>query len=249
MRAILTYHSLDDSGSPVSVAPDAFRQHVRWLATGPVRVVGLSALLQDDQPGDAVAITFDDAFANFASLGAPVLREHGLGATIFAVSDHVGGTNTWGGRLDARVPALPLCDWDTLGRLSAAGFEVAAHSRHHGDLTVCDTTAIEDEIGGSCERIRRELGVAVTSFCYPYGRVNARAVEVVRRHVARAVTTELRALSPRDDAHLLPRIDMYYLRDAGRLEAWGSAGFHRRLWLRRRARRVRALMARGNGRA
>ena len=38
MRAILTYHSIDESGSPISVDPDAFRRHVRWLASGRVRV-------------------------------------------------------------------------------------------------------------------------------------------------------------------------------------------------------------------
>ncbi|HET6680150.1 MAG TPA: polysaccharide deacetylase family protein [Gemmatimonadaceae bacterium] len=249
MRAILTYHSLDDSGSPVSIAPDVFRQHVRWLAAGPVRVVALTTLLHDDEPGDAVAITFDDAFANFATLGAPVLREHGMRATIFAVSDHVGGTNAWNGLHDERVPTLPLCDWDSLGALSASGFEIASHTRRHADLSTLDVAAIEDEIGGSCERIRGELGVAVSSFCYPYGGVNAGVADVARRHVALAVTTELRTLGARDDVHLLPRIDMYYLRDAGRLEAWGSAAFRRRLWLRGRARGLRALMARGNGRA
>ena len=30
MRAILTYHSIDASGSPISCAPDAFGRHVSW---------------------------------------------------------------------------------------------------------------------------------------------------------------------------------------------------------------------------
>ncbi|TFG50637.1 MAG: polysaccharide deacetylase, partial [Gemmatimonadales bacterium] len=45
MRAILTYHSIDDSGSPISVAPEQFRAHVRWLQSGVIRVVPLAELL------------------------------------------------------------------------------------------------------------------------------------------------------------------------------------------------------------
>jgi hypothetical protein len=37
---------------------------------------------------------------------------------------------------------------------------------------------------------------------------------------------------------------MYYLRTAGALEAWGSAAFRQRLWLRARGRSVRRLMER-----
>ena len=44
MKAILTYHSVDDSGSAVSVSPDAFRRHVRWLASERVRVVTVPQL-------------------------------------------------------------------------------------------------------------------------------------------------------------------------------------------------------------
>jgi peptidoglycan/xylan/chitin deacetylase (PgdA/CDA1 family) len=242
MRAILTYHSLDDSGSPISVAPRVFRDQVRWLATGPVRVLGLAELLRDDGPGDAVAITFDDGFANLAAVGAPALQEHGLGATVFAVSEHVGGTNAWGGRTDPRVPTLPLCNWATLGTLAASGFEIGAHTRHHSDLTTCSTAAIEDEIAGSCSRLREELGLPIRSFAYPYGSTDDRVADVAGRHVALAVTTELRPLGAHDDAHRLPRIDMYYLREAGMLEAWGTTRFRRRLWIRARARRMRALV-------
>ena len=38
MRAVLTYHSIDDSGSPISVRRDAFQRHVKWLASGQVAV-------------------------------------------------------------------------------------------------------------------------------------------------------------------------------------------------------------------
>ena len=33
-RAILTYHSIDESGSVVSVSPSRFQQHVKWIRFG-----------------------------------------------------------------------------------------------------------------------------------------------------------------------------------------------------------------------
>jgi peptidoglycan/xylan/chitin deacetylase (PgdA/CDA1 family) len=72
MRAILTYHSIDDSGSPISVAPEEFRAHVRWLGSGAVRVVPLAKLVTLPPDDDAVALTFDDAFENFSTIAAPL---------------------------------------------------------------------------------------------------------------------------------------------------------------------------------
>ena len=67
MRAILTYHSIDPSGSPISVSPAAFRRHIEWLASGRVRVVRLEELMRLPAGEDAVALTFDDGFAKFGN--------------------------------------------------------------------------------------------------------------------------------------------------------------------------------------
>ena len=76
MRAVLTYHSLDDSGSVISISPAQFRRHLEWLARSRVRVCTLEQLVQESSSstrstsdGHAVALTFDDGFANFASIG------------------------------------------------------------------------------------------------------------------------------------------------------------------------------------
>ncbi|NUQ12629.1 MAG: hypothetical protein HUU26_09945 [Gemmatimonadaceae bacterium] len=56
-------------------------------------------------------------------------------------------------------------------------------------------------------------------------------------------TTALRPLRDDDDSALIPRLDAWYFRGAGRLEAWGTPAFRRRIWLRAQGRRVRRLMA------
>src|SRR5690606_21388666 len=95
MKAILTYHSVDPSASPISIDEAAFRAHVRWLASGRVRVVGLDELIALPPDTDAVSLTFDDAFENFATTAWPVLRDHGLPVTLFVVAGFAGRSNTW----------------------------------------------------------------------------------------------------------------------------------------------------------
>jgi len=65
----------------------------------------------------------------------------------------------------------------------------------------------------------------------------------VARQFHRACTTELRLLGIMEDPVRLPRLDMFYLRAAGRLEAWGTSRFAGGLWLRAQARRLRQTLA------
>ena len=98
MRAILMYHSIDPSGSVISVGTDEFRRHADWLAAGHVNVVSIDRLLELEDEDEGVAITFDDAIDNFGSVAWPILRERELPATVFVVPGHVGESNRWGGR-------------------------------------------------------------------------------------------------------------------------------------------------------
>jgi hypothetical protein len=248
MRAILTYHSIDSSGSPISVSEETFREHVRFFGSGRVTVVPLAQLPSEPDERDAVALTFDDGFLNFTSSAMPVLSDLGFPATVFVVSDAVGGTNDWGGRSSPGIPTRPLMDWPDLQRAREAGFEIGAHSRTHPRLTALSPSQLEDETRGCVERLQAELGESPRRFAYPYGAVNDAVARSARDLFEHSVTTELRLVGPRDDAALLPRLDAWYFRRTGTLEAWGSAAFRRRLWIRAQGRRVRAMMGAG-GRA
>lgn len=250
MRAILTWHSIDDSGSPISIDAAAFRRQVEWLASGRVRVLPLEALRGGD-PGedDAVALTFDDGFRNFATEAAPRLLERGWPVTLFVVSDHAGRTNAWGGRADPAVPELPLLDWGELGRLAESGVTIGSHTRSHPRLPRLDGPALRDELAASAETIERELGRRPVWLAYPYGEESPAVRDAARECYAGAVTTEYRPLRPAEEPHRLPRLDAWYFRGPGALERWGRPPFRRAIWVRRQARRARALLRRAVERA
>ncbi len=244
MRAILTYHSIDDSGSVLSVPALRFRQHVEWMTRSGLAVRPLVSMLEDD-PSDnthAVAITFDDGYLSVAEHAAPLLRAHGLPATMFVVSGRAGGDNGWERARESHVPLLPLLDWDALGRLAEAGVQIGAHSRTHPHLPHLPDSAIEDELAGCADEIERRLGQRPVTLAYPYGCTNARVAAIARRHFRVACTTRFRTLHDHEDPVLLPRLDAWYFRHAGFLERWGSPGFRVRVRLRDSARRARRLL-------
>lgn len=243
MRAILMYHSIDSSGSPISVAAGAFRRHVDWLAGGPVQVVSLEQLLRLPEETLAVALTFDDGFANFATEAAPLLRDRGLPALLFVVTGHIGRDNRWGGRGDPGVPVLPLLDWDALGRLREMGFTLGAHTRTHPRLTRLDGSMLEAELADAAGEMERRLGERPETFAYPYGDVDQRVARAAAACYRRACTTELGPLNEAESCHRLPRIDAWYLRNPARLADWGSREFRAWLWCRRQGRRLRAALA------
>ncbi len=244
MRAILTYHSIDPSGSPISCRPEAFARHVRWLVSGRVNVVDLSTLVGLPHDVDAVAITFDDGFRNVGETALPLLRAHGLPGAVFVVAGQVGGTNAWRDAPDASVPVLPLLDWDAVAALAGDGIAIGSHSRTHRDLTRLDAPALEDELRGSAEAIECRTGVRPDVFAYPYGCVDPRTAAAVGQTYRLACTTEFRTLSGDDDRSRLPRLDAFYFDRHCPLESWGTPAFMRFLDRRRRLRRARAMAGR-----
>lgn len=243
MRAILTYHSIDASGSPVSCHPDVFERHVRWMSSGCVQVTAIEDLIALPPVADALAIAFDDGFANFKDLAAPRLLAHGLPSTVFVVADQAGRTNAWRGRPERGIPHLPLLDWAALASLREQGVMLGSHSRTHPDLTRLGRRALEDEIAGSAEIMQRETGCRPSLFAYPYGRVERTAAGLVASVYRYGCTTEFRMLDAAMQRARIPRLDAYYFDRPGLLESWGTPAFEAFVRTRRRLRRLRRAAA------
>ena len=239
MRAILTYHSIDSSGSVISLPPEVFAEHVAWFASGKVQVVHLEELLALPAAANAVAITFDDAFTSVATHAAPLLAAHGLPATCFVVTRHAGGDNRWGGKADPGIPVLPIMDWSSLGALGTQGFRLGAHSRNHRYLPRCTDAELRDELDGSREDLAQYAGVRASAFAYPYGTVDARVASAARSVFAIACTTAHRPLSKAPARDQVPRLDAWYFSAPGALEGWGTRRFTGRVLLRHALRTVR----------
>ena len=240
---ILTYHSIDASGSVVSTAPGAFRRQMESLAAGGFRVVALETIVDDLAAGRApapqtVALTFDDGFANFYTEAFPVLAAHGFGATVFLVTDYCGGHNDWGDRLP-RLARSPLLAWREIKELARCGIEFGSHTRTHPDLTRVPRARAESELVESKRLIEDAVGREVKTFAYPYGRFDDEVKEQARRRFRAAVSTELGKATPASDLFALERLDTYYLANPRIFEALPSAFFDGYMGVRRALRGVK----------
>jgi peptidoglycan/xylan/chitin deacetylase (PgdA/CDA1 family) len=237
--AIVTYHSLDMSGSVISTEPEHFRQQMLTLQRSGVPVMDLASAVRT--PG-AVALTFDDGFHNFLTQAFPVLQDFGFPATVFVVSGHCGGWNDWPDR-GRHIPRLPLMSWEQLREVQQAGIELGAHTVHHRDLVgLLETDAVR-EVDECRQEMEDRLGTAPRFLAYPYGAVDARVSAMASARFSGAFGTRLSMIGPGSERYALPRIDAYYLR--GRwFERLARGGGRRYLALRRILRELRACVSR-----
>jgi peptidoglycan/xylan/chitin deacetylase (PgdA/CDA1 family) len=229
-RIVLTYHSISDAGGPTSIAPTEFAMQMKTLVDAGYRSQRLGEFIDwhdgARETGKHVLITFDDAFADYANVAAPILDRHGFTALVFVPTAQLGRAEEWEG---ANRPARPLLDWATLRALARDGTEFGGHSRTHADLTKLDATMCEAEIAGCGEDLEAQLGRPIESFAAPYGRVTPQVVETIARHYRVAFGTRLALARRQHDRFALPRIEMHYFRDRRRWQGLldGNLGYLR----------------------
>lgn len=187
MPEILMYHHVEPlplEPPPVHggsyVSPAELGRHLDALASRGYGTRTLARAARPEQSGDkAVVLTFDDACRCFAEHAAPALLERGMTATVFAVADQLGGTNTWDSGCGERTERL--LDGPGLRRLADAGFEVGCHGASHRNLAEIDDEAVlAAETADARARLEDAVGRPVTTFCYPYGAVSEAARRAVR---------------------------------------------------------------------
>jgi peptidoglycan/xylan/chitin deacetylase (PgdA/CDA1 family) len=94
---VLLYHRIARASSDpqlLCVKPENFAEHVEVVAESyePVRLGDLvTALREGELPSRAVAITFDDGYADNLAAAKPVLVRKGVPATVFVASGWIGG--------------------------------------------------------------------------------------------------------------------------------------------------------------
>ena len=109
----LMYHSISDiMDDPFAVSVDAFEEQISWLYEYGFEVVSLANLLRSIQEGNyralrkKVVITFDDGYKDFVTTALPILLGHGATATVFIVTEMLGGEHR-GTSLDHRCRSCP----------------------------------------------------------------------------------------------------------------------------------------------
>lgn len=218
---VLMYHMIADvpeDPHKLAVAPARFAEQMAWLAERGLRGVSMETLMAAMRAGRArglAGLTFDDGYLSVLEDALPVLLRHDFTATMFIISDRIGGTNEW----DAGTgPVWPLMTAAQVAQVAAAGMEIGSHTATHPRLPGIAADQVTAEISGSRARLRELFDLPVTGFAYPYGRMDATARQAVRDAgygYACSVETPVSLLGDMT----LPRITFYDRDGAGRMAA------------------------------
>ena len=179
---VLMYHSVapyEHDPYLVTVRPRRFEQQLRWLHRRGLRATSMRELLAARRNGadrGLVGLTFDDGYSDFHEHALPVLARFGFTATVFVIADLLGGANSW----DQPGPRKTLMTAEEIRLIAASGMEIGSHGRRHVSLTSVPTADLTAEVSGSRAVLQEVSGQDVAGFCYPYGHVDAPAVNAVR---------------------------------------------------------------------
>ncbi len=174
--AVLGYHKI---GPPAPgawetwfyVPTGIFAEHlaaVRACGWEAVDAAALRAAVEGraELPDRAVLITSDDGYRSVREHALPVLREHGCPAVLFVPTAYVGRTNEFD---QDEEPVEPICDWDDLAALSAAGVSVQSHGVSHRTFSSLSDAERREELVTSKTELEERLGEPVDLFAFPYG--------------------------------------------------------------------------------
>jgi peptidoglycan/xylan/chitin deacetylase (PgdA/CDA1 family) len=216
---ILCYHGITERFGPdpedrsaIVVDRALFLTQLAYLKRH-YRVITLLDYLEARQSGQplpwhSVILTFDDGQRNFLTVAAPVLKESGLPATVFLVTDHVDARDhsnlgpNWT-PLDDRI-SLSWPEARTLQ--SAQAIEFGSHTCSHPELSQLSGNA-DRELHESFRAIRGNLRDDFPpSLAYPYGDYSERIAEKARSAgYSCALTTEAGSNSIHTDLFQLRR--------------------------------------------
>lgn len=217
---ILTYHNLSKTESNVmTVTEKNFDEQMAFIKNKGYRALTLDELndfvqLKAPLPDKAVVITFDDGWRSTYEIGLPILKKHGLRATLFIYTDFVGQTDK-------------ALTWDMVAELQANGVDIQCHSKSHRDLTKMNDNeqfdgyfnALVAEMTVPSQMVQEKLKRRCDYLAYPYGATNRLVSSMAEKHGYKLAFTVNRGSAPfYQDRFRIDRSMIYGTHDMAKFE-------------------------------
>lgn len=159
---VLCYHSVGQPQSGTNdVAPAMFRRHIETALARGYKFVPARHIAETGGAANELAITFDDAWISVLEQAAPVLKEHAIPWTVFAVSSWCHHEPEW--------TRTNILSWKEIQRVADYGGDIGCHSVTHPDFGKLTHEDAVGELERSRDWIKRELGFTPIEFAIPFG--------------------------------------------------------------------------------
>ncbi len=172
-----------------------FRRQMDWLDSHGYEAVTLDQVERawyhgGTLPSKPVVLSFDDGYRPQFTFALPELRKHG-----------------WAGLLNLKAEGSDLYTSNVKAMLRT-GWELAAHTIHHLDLTTLDAAQLKQEVAGSRAILRAKYHVPVDNFCYPAGRYDDTVIAAVKAAGYVGATTEIHGYATSAKPYELARFEI-----------------------------------------
>lgn len=149
---------------------------MKWLYDNGYQTITVTALADlmrygGEIPQRPVVITFDDGNLDVFDYAYPIMKKYGLVGTFYIVENYIDSSD--------------MISTDQVKELIQNGWEIGLHSRSHAHLTA-EGVDLADEIRLAKLDMEEKLGVAINSFAYPFGEINA---DVIRLTISYGFTS------------------------------------------------------------
>lgn len=223
---IFCYHGIGRGYPPAEHAftfdADTFARHLDLFVARGRRTITVAELARARRNNDreslegTVAITFDDGYADLASVVLPLLTERSLVATAFVTTGYVAARDAHVTHHDRWLSTAELRDLDASGR-----FEIGGHSHLHLPLDQLTPDAANEQLRRCQTELTAMLGHPVASFAYPYG-YSSRTVRrlAVEAGFENAVGVKHARSGPTDDLLDLARVRVLARHDLATIDGF-----------------------------
>jgi peptidoglycan/xylan/chitin deacetylase (PgdA/CDA1 family) len=162
----------DEYRVDLSVTPEDFQAQLQYLVDNGYETIdlydlSLAIVNKRELPPKPVIITLDDGYRDNYENAFPILKEMGLTATFFIVTDFIDKGNP------------NYMTWEMVEEIAEAGMRPESHSKTHPDLRDQEQDFLVWEILGSQETLEAHLGYRPRYFAYPGGRYDEAVIEIL----------------------------------------------------------------------
>ncbi|MDP4090249.1 MAG: polysaccharide deacetylase family protein [Bacillota bacterium] len=176
---VLMYHCIDKEVNPktgklneLKVPPEVFREQMAYLKDNGFTTITLEELYKfivnnEQIPEKSIVITLDDGYVDNYTNGLPILKELGLTATVFIITDYVdknGGYLTSG----------------QLKEMYDSGIDIESHTLSHPRLNEKKYDVQVNELKASKEYLEKLLDKKAEFIAYPYGNYNSDTLKAAK---------------------------------------------------------------------
>jgi peptidoglycan/xylan/chitin deacetylase (PgdA/CDA1 family) len=172
---VIMYHSVavnPDPNDTYQISLAEFKSEMDYINSN-----GYTTLTNDEyyniitkkspMPSKPILLTFDDATLNFYNNALPVLKQYGMKATLYVVTNWIG-------------TSIRMTSDQLKSAVSYDKLELQNHTSTHGDLLSLSSTELTKRVNDATNALKAINGKTTQYFAYPYGNSNAAFVSVLK---------------------------------------------------------------------